>query len=102
MMRFLVGLAALAIAGVAHAEPAPRWSIEEMNRTVDQTNVQVGRGCSGTVISVAKKLVLTNNHCVKSSTRIVKVDELQEDGTIEEFTAKLDNLVTYVWQTQGE
>jgi S1-C subfamily serine protease len=46
------------------AAPAVAWDVADLNRAVDQTNFIVNRGCSGTLIDLKQKLVLTNYHCV--------------------------------------
>lgn len=68
----------------ALADHTSNWSIEELNIIVDQTNFVVGRGCSGTLISAYKRLILTANHCVEGHIRIVTRDKIQPDGTVEE------------------
>ena len=75
-MRYLI--AAL----ILLAAPAFAWTdIESMNRHIEQTNFIVGRGCSGTLISVEHRLVLTNNHCITSYVRKVTRD-IVEDGEV--------------------
>lgn len=39
------------------------WNVPDMNRMIDETNVTVGAGCSGTVISL-RGIILTNYHCI--------------------------------------
>lgn len=58
------------------------WPVADMNRTIENANFRVGNGCSGTLISVPRKLVLTNAHCVQGEVKIVDVDEIAEDGTV--------------------
>ena len=58
----LAGISLLAFAsGIypAHAE----W--KDMNSDITQTNFIVADQCSGTLISLKEKLVLTNNHCLE-------------------------------------
>lgn len=43
---------------------ANEWSIDDMNRTIDQTNFIVGEGCSGTLISLPQRFILTAYHCI--------------------------------------
>lgn len=58
-----MGLAAL----VATCSPAAaEWkTIEQMNDEVTQTNFIIGNHCSGTLISVEERLILTNHHCIR-------------------------------------
>ena len=46
------------------ATPARAWDIDKMNAQIDDTNVIVGQGCSGTVVSIPQRLVVTAFHCV--------------------------------------
>lgn len=59
----------LAMASPAKAE----WSIEAMNEQIEKTNVEVGGVCSGTIISVEDRLVLTAHHCIDG--QVVEVEE---------------------------
>lgn len=58
------------------------WSLEELNKTVNQTNFIVGRGCSGTLISLKHKLILTNHHCIDDFISAYEREEQQPDGTM--------------------
>jgi S1-C subfamily serine protease len=58
----------LAAAAALLAVPALAWNLPDMNRTIDQTNFVVGDGagnCSGTLIDVERRLIVTAWHCVK-------------------------------------
>ena len=60
---------------VALGGPAVAWeNIKEMNEQIDQTNFIVGGGCSGTLISIEYRLILTAHHCIKGEIRTVKRD----------------------------
>lgn len=65
-------LALLALAIPARAE----WSIEAMNKQIEETNVIVSGVCSGTVIDVNLRLVLTAYHCVTNNLREVEKKEI--------------------------
>lgn len=56
---------------IATAARADHWTIERMNEVVDQTNMIVGdpANCSGTLISLRYRLVLTNHHCITGQIR---------------------------------
>lgn len=58
------------------------WSIEAINRTIEQTNFIVDRGCSGTLISASKGLILTNYHCIDGKVSSVEREVSNPDGTI--------------------
>lgn len=64
------------------AWPASAWNAKEMDKLVSQTNFIVGGGCSGTLISVKYRLVLTNWHCVESFYRFVEREEVSSSGIV--------------------
>jgi|GEM_PF-4631612 len=55
------------------AEAAPQWSIDAINDYIDKANVLVGDEdgdfCSGTVISIPNRFILTADHCVRNRIR---------------------------------
>jgi S1-C subfamily serine protease len=57
--------------------------VDEINDQIDQTNYFVGTGCSGTLVSVEKKLILTNHHCIKDELKIVTVEVVNDEGIVE-------------------
>lgn len=59
---------------------ATEWSLENMNRIIDQTNFVVNRGCSGTLISIEEKLILTNYHCIDGLISFVEREETDNNG----------------------
>lgn len=40
------------------------WSIDAMNQQIEKTNVVVGGVCSGTIIDVEQRIILTAHHCI--------------------------------------
>lgn len=58
------------------------WSIDAINRTIEQTNFIVDRGCSGTLISASKGLILTNYHCIDGKVTTVERDAMNPDGSV--------------------
>ncbi len=67
---------------LSFAMPAFAWTdVTSMNKHIDQTNFIVGQGCSGTLISIEHRLVLTNNHCIQQFIRNV-IKEVVEDGVV--------------------
>ncbi len=65
--------------------PASAWEdVKGMNRQIDQTNFIVGNGCSGTLISVEYRLLVTAYHCVRRNIKTVTREEVGKDGKIEE------------------
>jgi S1-C subfamily serine protease len=58
------------------------WPVAEMNKMIDQTNFVVNEGCSGTLIDLKNRLVLTANHCVTDQYQVVEKEEIDEDGEV--------------------
>lgn len=79
MIKFI---AAAAFAAYVSLVPVAAWELQDMNRTVDQTNFIVGEGCSGTLIDLEERLVLTAEHCVSRLTVVIEEDEIAPDGTV--------------------
>lgn len=61
---------------------AESWPIADMNKMVDQTNFIVDDRCSGTLISIKEKLLLTNNHCIQHKISVIEEEIVGEDGSI--------------------
>lgn len=79
--------AAPAMAGMTPAHPvasqsAPGWPIDVMNEQIDQTNFLVNGNCSGTLIDLANRYVLTASHCVGAQYKTVETEEIGDDGTV--------------------
>lgn len=53
--------------GLAYAN----WPLAEMNAEIDDTNFVVNDGCSGTLISIPEKIILTNDHCLEGLVSMV-------------------------------
>lgn len=78
-------LAAFAVAFVAAISPAFAWEIRAMNDQIEKTNVLVSNVCSGTVISVEKRLILTAHHCITDNLHeVIKRDVDPKTGEIRE------------------
>ena len=76
----LAGISLLAfVSGLypAHAE----W--KDMNSDITQTNFIVADQCSGTLISLKEKLVLTNNHCLEGYVDLIEQNETGANGKVE-------------------
>lgn len=58
------------------------WSIDAMNEQIDQTNFLVNGGCSGTLIDIENRYVLTAAHCVNAQYKTVEVEEIGDDGEV--------------------
>ncbi|MGE4251132.1 MAG: S1C family serine protease [Parvibaculaceae bacterium] len=75
-------LGLLMLATCARAQEAKGWDIASMNRLIDQTNFIVDDKCSGTLISIEHRLILTNHHCVASRISSREVEETSENGEV--------------------
>ena len=85
MLKSLVLATAIAMAAIIGG-PASAWEdVEGMNEQIDQTNFIVGSGCSGTLVSVEYRLIVTAYHCVRSNIRIVTREEVGANGKIEKI-----------------
>lgn len=72
-MRLVSGLLALACMILpAQAE----WPLEAMNRQIEQTNVILNEICSGTVIDVEERLILTAYHCITENLREIEKKDI--------------------------
>jgi S1-C subfamily serine protease len=85
MRRFLLGLA-VGLIGYSLITFSPakadEWTAEEINRTIEQTNFIVNKGCSGTLISINPSLILTNYHCIDNNVDTVEREVTTPDGTV--------------------
>lgn len=94
MTRFVFALLAGLVGFFGSGEAAAWEDVAGMNRQIDQTNFIVSKGCSGTLISVKYKLVLTAHHCVSKYIRKVTRDTVGEGGKIEKVTFEKRDRVT--------
>ena len=78
-------LAAVLMA-LASSTTAYAWSIDDMNAQIEKTNVVVGGVCSGTIIDVKERLVLTAHHCIDQ--QLVEEEVKEIDDKTGEITVK--------------
>lgn len=83
----LVAAAVLALVCVALPARA-EWPLDRMNEQIEKTNVVVGNVCSGTIISVEERLVLTAHHCISGQLVEKDVKEI-DDKTGEVKTRRI-------------
>lgn len=75
-MNFLTqSITALAFL-VTAAVPSFAWDIDKMNEQIEKTNVIVSGICSGTIIDVEQRLVLTAHHCITRNLNPVEKQEV--------------------------
>lgn len=77
-MAPLVG--AFLISAPAFAPAFADWSVDAMNIAIDNTNVVVNRGCSGTL--VAPGMVLTAHHCIADQYETIEREKISDDGVV--------------------
>ena len=82
-MRFLPILCG---AFIATTVPALAWDIDTMNYQIENTNVIVSEICSGTIIDVKQRLVLTANHCITQN--LTEVEKKTIDPVTGDITTK--------------
>lgn len=73
-IRTLTAIALLLVASPAYAD----WDIESMNRQIEKTNVIVGDICSGTIIDVENRIILTAHHCISGQLVEEEIKEIDE------------------------
>ena len=61
----------------------------DINALVNQTNFIVAGQCSGTLISLKHKLVLTNDHCLEGYVEKQEKDETGPNGKVEKVTREV-------------
>jgi S1-C subfamily serine protease len=67
------------------AYAAEKWSTKDLNSLIDSANFIVENQCSGTLIDVEKRLILTNYHCISSSIRVKEKSVVSSDGIIKKI-----------------
>lgn len=74
--------AAVLAASLAISPASAEWPLADMNRTIEQTNFIVNNNCSGTLISLKEKLLLTNYHCVDNLISTVERDVTNAESVV--------------------
>lgn len=96
MKKIFLGIFVM-IAFVVFATPShgsEKITLINLNQLVEQTNFIVGRGCSGTLVDIKNRLILTNYHCIDDKVSIVEIDETTLDGSVKRIRRKKYNDVT--------
>lgn len=84
-MRSTLAALALCLIGVA----AARADWKTMNADINATNFVVANQCSGTLISLKYKLVLTNDHCLEGYVDKIEREETEKDGEVKKVTREV-------------
>ena len=79
----------LAAAVLAAAIVPARAEWKDMNEAIGETNFIVAGQCSGTLISLKYKLVLTNDHCLEGYVDKQEKDETSPSGKVEKVTREV-------------
>jgi V8-like Glu-specific endopeptidase len=74
---------------VACAASGARAEWKDMNAVINQTNFIVADQCSGTLISLKYKLVLTNDHCLEGYIDKEEKDEIEPSGEVKKVTREV-------------
>ncbi len=92
-------LAALLFASPAYAD----WPVEAMNAAIDQTNFVVNKGCSGTLIDIENKYILTAAHCVEAQYATREREKIDDNGVItkEKYRKLIDGSVSQLVLDSG-
>lgn len=86
MIRNIVAAFFVMVSTISFA--AEKIDLTKLNQIVDQTNFIVNKGCSGTLIDLKNKLVLTNNHCINISVSVVEREETTPEGVVRKVRTK--------------
>jgi len=84
LLGLLVGLIGYSVLAGLHfpAKAQEAWTVEQINKVIEQTNFIVNRGCSGTLISLEKGLILTNYHCIDGNVTSIDREITGPDGVV--------------------
>jgi S1-C subfamily serine protease len=58
------------------------WDLDQVKLRAEENNVQVGDGCSGTIVSVEHGLVLTAYHCITDAIKVEQKPERDGNGEV--------------------
>jgi S1-C subfamily serine protease len=58
------------------------WDLDQVKLRAEENNVQVGDGCSGTIVSVEHGLVLTAYHCITDAIKVEAKPERDGNGEV--------------------
>ena len=88
-MKSILGMLILILSGTsATSAELTKISIVKMNEIIEQTNFIVNSGCSGTLIDLKNRLILTNYHCIDNNVEIVEREETTTTGAVKKVKFK--------------
>ena len=88
-MKRLILACLLGWGGLAFAHANGDAPPAGINDIINATNFVVANQCSGTLISLKYRLVLTNDHCLEGYIEKVEKEETGKDGSIEKKTREV-------------
>lgn len=85
-MTFLKSLAIAAALLLIPVTAQAEWPVDQMNTAIDQTNYVVNKGCSGTLIDLENRYILTAAHCVEAQYATKERETVDANGIIKKET----------------
>lgn len=86
MIRSFMVAMALVLGLAVQPPSAAADEVLDLNRVIDQTNFIVGSGCSGTLVHLGERVILTNHHCIERFVDEVTRKVPDDDGVLHERT----------------
>jgi S1-C subfamily serine protease len=87
MKKIVIGI--MAVCGSMSISVAQeKIDLAKLNNIVEQTNFIVDSGCSGTLVDLKNKLILTNYHCVDRKVSVVEKEETDANGVVRKVRSK--------------
>lgn len=101
-MRRLLSSAALAAVFLCTPQFTPAKAADwDIDKYIAETNVVLGADgegfCSGTIINIKRRIILTAAHCVKDRVERKEVEDVAPDGTVSKRTVER-RLPFQIWQ----
>lgn len=82
MLKVTATLGALLLSVIFAGAALAQFDQAAMNAQIDETNFVVNTGCSGTLIDLGKRYVLTAAHCVDDQYETVEREKISDNGVV--------------------